>query len=148
MGGRHSVCQASRECTDCLTVSDLATWSASKMTFLSPLLPFYDKEIKKVYGPGGSASHAYIRQAIGGERQDDYFSPVGSLLSHLCSELAWHFPDMRHLEEYFRKVSLVGSGQGRMRLWDIGIYSEKIRDRVYRGELSNGVPYDEWHIAF
>src|SRR3954454_22915462 len=36
-----------RECIDCLTVSDLATWSASKMTFLSPLLPFYDKEIKK-----------------------------------------------------------------------------------------------------
>jgi hypothetical protein len=35
-----------------------------------------------------------------------------------------------------------------MRLWDINIYSEKIRDRVYSGQLSNGVPYDKWHIAF
>ena len=62
--------------------------------------------------------------------------------------LAWFFPDMRQLEEYFPKVNLGGSGQGHMRRWNIDIYSEKIRDRVYRRELSNGVPYDEWHIAF
>ena len=137
-----------RECIDCLTVSDLATWSARKTTFLSPHLSFYNEEFKKIYGPGGSATSAYICQAIGGDRQEDYFSPIGSLLSHLFSELAWQFPDMRHLEEYFRKVQLVGSGKGSMRLWDISIYSEKIRDRVYRGQLSNGVPYDEWHVGF
>src|SRR5882724_3080284 len=137
-----------RECIDSITVSDLATWSASKMTFLSPLMPFYNDEIKKIYGPKGSATSAYICQAIGGDRQEDYFSPIGSLLSGLFSELAWNFPDMRQFEEYFRKVKLVGSGQGHMRLWDIGIYSEKIRDRVYRGQLSNGIPYDEWHVAF
>jgi len=114
----------------------------------SPLLPFYNDETKKVYGPNGSASSGYMCQAIGGDRQEDYFSPIGSLLSKLFSELAWIFQDMRQLEEYFRKVRLVGSGQGHMRLWDINIYSEKIRDRVFRGELSNGVPYDEWHIVF
>ena len=80
--------------------------------------------------------------------QKEYFSPVGALLSNLFSRLAWVFPDMRPLEEYFRKVNMLGSGSGQMRLWDISIYSEKIRDRVYRGQLSNGVPYDEWHVAF
>ena len=55
---------------------------------------------------------------------------------------------MRALEEYFRKVDVLGGGHGRMRLWSIDIYSEKIRDRVYRGELSNGVAYDEWAVAF
>jgi len=74
--------------------------------------------------------------------------PKSSLLSGLFSELAWVFTDMRQLEEYFRKVNLAGSGQGRMRLWSIDIYSAKIRDRVYRGALSNGVPYDEWHVGF
>ena len=74
--------------------------------------------------------------------------PKSSLLSGLFSELAWVFTDMRQLEEYFRKVNLAGSGQGRMPLWSIDIYSAKIRDRVYRGALSNGVPYDEWHVGF
>ena len=55
---------------------------------------------------------------------------------------------MRQLEEYFRKTNLLGQGQGPMRLWDISIYSEQIRDRVYNGQLSNGVPFDEWSIAF
>jgi hypothetical protein len=137
-----------RECIDFITVSDLATWKVTKMTYLSPLLPFYNDEIRKIYGPDGSATTGYICCAIGADRQKDYFSPIGSLLSGLFSALSWIFPDMQQIEEYFRKVNLVGSGQGRMRLWDINIYSEKIRDRVYRGQLSNGVPYDEWHIAF
>jgi len=137
-----------RECIDFITVSDLATWKVTKMTYLSPLLPFYSDDLKKIYGPNGSATTGYICCAIGGDRQKEYFSPIGTLLSGLFSELAWLFPDMRQLEEYFRKVNLLGSGQGRMRLWNIDIYSEKIRDRVYRGQLSNGVPYDEWHIAF
>ena len=137
-----------RECIDFLTVSDLATWEVTKMTYLSPLLPLYNDEIKEIYGPNGSATTGYICCAIGADRQKEYFSPIGTLLSGLFSKLAWIFPDMRQLEEYFRKVNLVGSGQGSMRRWDIDIYSEKIRDRVYRGQLSNGAPYDEWHIAF
>ena len=55
---------------------------------------------------------------------------------------------MRNLEEYFRKVNLFGSGVGRMRQWDLSIYSEKIRQRVYNGSLSNGIPFDEWSIFF
>jgi hypothetical protein len=137
-----------RECIDLITVSDLATWNIMKMTYLSPRLPFYNDTLKKIYGPDGSASSAYVCQAIGGERQEDYFSPIGTLLSKLFSALAWAFPDMRQLEEYFRRVKLLGSGQGGMRLWDINIYSEKIRDRVFRGEFSNGDSYDEWHVVF
>jgi hypothetical protein len=56
-------------------------------------------------------------------------------------------PAMRQLEEYFRKVNLGGSGEGRMRKWPIDIYSQGIRNRVNLGPLS-GVQYDEWCIAF
>lgn len=137
-----------RECIDFVTVSDLATWKIIKMTYLSPLLPFYNENIKKIYGPNGYSTTGYICCAIGADRQKEFFSPIGSLLSGLFSMLAWVFPDMRLLEEYFRKVNLAGSGQGKMRIWDINIYSKKIQDRVYRGQLSNGASYDEWQIGF
>lgn len=137
-----------RESIDFLTVSDLATWKATKITYFSPLLPFYSGELRKIYGPDGYATTGYICHAIGADRQNEHFSPIGALLSGLFSELAWTFPDMRQLEEYFRKVKLGGSGEGRMRQWSIDIYSSKIRERVHRGELSNGMPYDEWQFAF
>jgi hypothetical protein len=137
-----------RECIDFLTVADLATWKISKISYLSPLRPWYDEYLKKIYGPDGCGTTGYVCFAIGADRQKEFFSPIGSLLSSLFSMLSWVFPDMRQLEEYFRRVNLVGSGEGNMRLWDINIYSEKIRDRVYRGELSNGVPYDEWSVGF
>jgi hypothetical protein len=137
-----------RECIDFISVSDLATWQSTKMTFLSPRHYSGNVELQKIYGPNGSATTGYVCHAIGGDRQEQHFSPIGTLLSGIFSRLAWTFSDMRPLEEYFRKVHLVGSGEGRMRKWPIDIYSEGIRDRVHRGELSNGVPYDEWHIGY
>jgi len=55
---------------------------------------------------------------------------------------------MRPIEEYFRKVNLMGRGGGKGRLWGLEIYSEEIRERVYNGHLSNGLPFDEWSVAF
>jgi len=136
------------ECIDLLCVSDLATWTVRKMTFLSPKLPSYRETMAKLYGPDGTASTGYLCHAIGQERQSDYFSPLGLLLSHLYSHLAWTFADMRNLEEYFRKVDLGGSGVGKMRQWDITIYSPEIRGRVYNGMLFNGMSFDEWSLVF
>jgi hypothetical protein len=145
----QAVCHP-RESIDFITVSDLAAWHVTKLTYLSPLRPGYEPDDRRRYGPDGTAGTAYICHAIGADRQEDYFSPVGSLLSGLFSALAWDFPDMRPLEDYFRQLRLSGSGEGHMRTWGIDIYSELIRDRVYRGDLSNGVLaiYDQWRIAF
>jgi len=136
------------ECLDFLVVSDLAAWTVSKMTYLSPKLPYYNDKLAEIYDPNGCATTAYICHAIGAERQRDYFSPLGVLLAGTFSKLAWMFPDMRQLEEYFRKVNLMGSGSGRMRRWDIDIFSEEIRERIFNGNLSNGVPFDEWSVGF
>lgn len=133
---------------DFITVSDLATWQTMKTTYLSPKSPYYKGEIEKIYGKDGSGTSSYVCAAIGAERQEDYFSPIGVLLAGLFSKLAWTFKDMRGLDSYFRKVNMMGSGQGRMRLWPLSIYSEGIRQRVYNGQLSNGDLYDEWHVAF
>lgn len=137
------------ECLDFLVVADLAAWTVNKMTYLNPN-KFPDdiaKELAKTYGPNGSAITSYTCHCIG-EGQKDYFSPLGVLLSGTYSKLAWMFPDMRHLEEYFRKVNLLGSGSGQMRFWGLDIYSEEIRGRVYNGNLSNRVTFDEWSDGF
>ncbi|MEM7797155.1 MAG: DUF6602 domain-containing protein [Cyanobacteria bacterium P01_C01_bin.118] len=125
-----------RQCLDYLCVADLATWSILKMTNLPP------------YGKDSSARTSYVCHEVGSRQQADFFSPIGKLLSGLFSDLAWTFTDMRTLEEYFRNVNLQGRGNGRMRLWDIGVYSDKIKDRVCRGELTNGLFYDEWSMYF
>lgn len=136
------------ECIDFITVADLATWTVSKMTYFGPKFVPFNEEMAKLYGPNGSACSSYMRHQIGGDRQKDFFSPLGVLLSALFSKLAWTLPDMRTLEEYFRKVNLMGAGAGRMRHWGLDIYSEKIRNRVFNGPLSNGVSFDEWHVVF
>jgi hypothetical protein len=102
-----------RECLDFLVVADLAAWHVFKMTYLNPnkFPANIAKEMAKNYGPDGSATTSYICHAIC-EGQKDYFSPLGVLLSATYTRLAWIFPDMRQLEEYFRKVNLGGSGRG------------------------------------
>ena len=136
------------ECLDVICVSDLGTWIVSKLTYMSPKSSTYSASIAEIYGRDGCALSSYLCHKVGGERQSDYFSPLGTFLSYLYSSLAWTFPDMRNLEEYFRKVNLSGSGRGKMRRWDISIYSEQIQQRVYNGVLSNGASFDEWSIHF
>ena len=144
------------ECIDLITVADLASWTVFKFTYNSPRFPHFNAE---VYGPNGSASTCHFCSPIGKrvigtdyswlKDQKDYFSPLGVLVSVLYSRLAWTFPDMRSLEEYFRKIDLMGRGLGeRGRLWELSIYSQLIQQRIFDGQLSNGVPYDEWSICF
>ncbi len=144
------------ECIDLITVADLAAWSVFKFTFDSPRFKHFDPRLS---GPNGSALTDYICSPLGASAVDsksswlreqrEYFSPLGVLVSSLYSKLAWTFPDMRNLEEYFRKVNLSGRGRGQLgRVWDLSIYSEQIRDRVFDGQLSNGVAFDEWSMAF
>ncbi len=137
------------ECIDFVCVADLATWSVSKTTYLSPKLANYSKNLAEIYRKDGSASSAYLCGAIEQECQERYFSPLGVLLSGIYSKLAWNFHDMRNLEEYFRKVNLRGFGSStKLRRWDVSIYSEAIRDRVYQGHLADGSNSDEWSIWF
>lgn len=136
------------QCLDFITVSDLATWQSLKTTYFSPKLANYIDEFEKIYGKDGAGISSYTCSAIGIEGQKDYFTPIGVLLAGLFSKLAWTFKDMQGLDSYFRKVDMMGNGQGRARFWPITIYSEEIRKRVYSGLLSNGQSYDEWSIAF
>ncbi|KAF1084323.1 hypothetical protein SPSYN_02099 [Sporotomaculum syntrophicum] len=133
---------------DFITVSDLATWQAVKVVFMTPKKPYYNDAFEEIYGKNGSGTSSYVVASIGTKQQKDYFSPISVLLAGLFSKLSWKFTDMRELDLYFRKVNMMGFGEGKTRLWPISIYSEGIRNRIYKGQLSNGVAYDEWHCVF
>jgi hypothetical protein len=133
------------EFLDFLTVSDLATWDIMKLAFVNPGI--YPAELsvatQKYFVPNGAAYTSRSCFAIAQANQVMSFSPLGTLLLGLYSKLAWEFPDMRPLEEYFRKVGISGNGQGYMRPWGIEIYSEQIRNRVSHGGFTHTL-FDEW----
>lgn len=135
------------ECLDFISVADFATWTALKSIANLSAKLLAKPELAKLYGPNGTCNVGYVCHQIKGDRQKAHFSPLGVLLSELFSKLAWTFPDMRSLEEYFRLVNLRGTGEGVSRQWHPGIFSEKIRERVCNGPLSNEF-YDEWKALY
>ncbi len=137
-----------RESIDFISVSDLATWQTMKQTFTNPALTSNNAALRRFFGAEGFSATGYSCHAIGGDHQKQYFSPIGTLLSGMFSQLAWRFSDMRRMEEYFRKVDLAGTGAGWMRKWPIEIYSNGIRNRVRHGPLSSSSAFDEWQNIF
>lgn len=133
---------------DLLCVSDLAAWTSSTMTFFGPRQTQDWSAMAPIYGPNGSATSAYIGHTATNEQQVEQFTPVGVLISYLSQKLAWENPSLRDLADYYRITNISGSGKGVMRMWPSSIYSEGIRERVEVGMLSNGKPWDEWHVAF
>jgi hypothetical protein len=132
---------------DFVTVSDLATWYASKILCNNPKFTSDDCSLKELFR-NGSVMSIYICEAIGDEQHQEFFSPISVLLAGLFSKLSWIFNDMRELEAYFRQVKMIGSGKGRMRYWPITIYSEGIRNRIFNGQGSNNLEFDEWRWRF
>lgn len=133
---------------DLLCVADLAAWTSSTMTFFGPRQALDWSAMAAIYGPNGSATSAYIGHTRSHEQQVEQFTPIGVLISYLSQKLAWENPSLRDLADYYRIANIAGSGQGNMRMWPSSIYSDEIRSRVEAGQLSNGKPWDEWHVAF
>jgi hypothetical protein len=133
---------------DLLCVADLAAWSSSRMTFFGPRQMHDWSTMAAIYGPDGSATSAYVGHTFEQDQQVDQFTPIGVLISYLSQQLAWENPSLRDLADYYRITNISGSGKGYMRMWPSSIYSEEIRSRVEAGMLSNGKPWDEWHVGF
>jgi hypothetical protein len=135
-----------REAIDILCVADLGTWTVTKMNGINPNR-FSDPVMATLYG--GHANSGYMCHAKSLPRQEVNFSPLGTLFSALYHKLAWAYPDMRNLDDYFGQVRLRGTAEGISRNWDLSIYSEKTRDKVLNGECHNpGGAFDEWSQVF
>lgn len=133
---------------DIICVSDLATWSSTKITFIGPNQISNWKAMLEKYGPNGSASSGYVCHSKETKNQSEYFTPIGAMITSLFNKLAWEYPNLRSLAKYFTATNIQGSGSGGLRSWESNIYSDEIREKVELGQLSNGKPWDEWAITF
>lgn len=137
-----------REMLDILCIADLATWVSSKTTWIGPALIPDWSVMSNIYGPNGAATTAYISHSDNSQNQQETFMPIGTMITHLLSKLAWEEPDLRKLARYFFEANVPGAGQGRMRLWSEEIYSEKVKSKVTSGHLVSGDFWNEWSISF
>ena len=135
---------------DLICVADLGTWTLSKLTFLGPQQFDYTRDavLLAMYGPNGSAMSIYVQHSLTQDTQEEFFTPIGSFISHLCRKLAWENASLRDLALYYTKANMGGAGHGGGRRWDSSIYSEEIRARIEAGNLSNGKRWDEWGVFF
>lgn len=135
-----------RECLDFLCVADLGMWASWKSTFYPPS---YFATLAG-YGEHGAAVSEYVAFTGLENSEKIYFTPVGSLLAYLSRRLAWEIPSLRQLADYYYKVSLTGGGTIHQRTWTSSIYSDPVRHRVERDQMTPaglGV-WDEWSTNF
>jgi hypothetical protein len=138
-----------REMLDIICVSDLAFWSASKMTYFGPSYSPWSPSMENIYGKNGSTTTSYLQHSYKTENQVEQFTPIGSMISSLFAKIGWENSNLRSLADYYRLVNIGGSGSGHMRMWNTDqIFSDQTRDSILSGQLKNGSAWDEWSFMF
>ena len=125
-----------RECLDVLCVADLATWSLSKQTFRLP-----EK-------PNVGARTVYYEHTHYYNSKSKHFNPIGTLISRLSIRLAWEYPYLRDLADYYLRTSIDGSAGGSERHWSSSVYKRENRQRTGIGDTSSSPFWDEWSSIF
>jgi len=138
---------------DLLCVADLAAWTTMKVAFIGPhQVPAWAPGMIALYGRNGCATSSYMGHTRDHHSPEDpqvpHFTPIGTLISHVCQRLGWEEPSLRDLADYYRITNIGGSAKGSLRTWPSSIYSEEIQSMVEAGKLSNGKAWDEWSMGF
>jgi hypothetical protein len=111
-----------RESLDYLCVSDLATWTTSRLPWMPPAhvptLP--GNEIQKKEG----AMYTTIMRTHPGEG----FNALASLIGHLYIRLSYFDRTLLPLADNLRATGTLGGGGGLTRIWNLGdVYSDEVR---------------------
>lgn len=130
---------------DVICVADLSFWSSGKIVFISPrTLPDWST-MPLNYSEKEMAVSYYLESKMMFKEHALHFTPIGALITTLWNKISYEDPSLRKLAQYFLNVNMVGSEQGKMRIWEMSIYSNEIRNRIVSGELKQGEPWDEWN---
>ena len=129
-----------RQTLDLLCVADFGTWVSGRFTF-----------IPSQSGLKGTPQSIYVRYTPSHQAQYDHFTPIGTLISSLSRRLAWEYPALRNLVDYYYVTQIGGNGEGSFRQWPVSIYSENIQQRLRRGLVNlpqNPMSWNEWQFTF
>ena len=74
-------------------------------------------------------------------------TPIGTLLTNLLYKLAWEYPSIRTMADYFRESGVGDVGSGEIRFWDKNILSTDTVKAINSNKLSNKI-WDEWCFGF
>lgn len=139
-----------REMLDILCIADLATWIATRQTFVGPSLfgetwsasaALYDYPLE------GCCSTAYMGPNI--DSPQAMPRPVGVMFAKLLTQLAWEDTSLRAFADYWRLAGMHGPGAGRPRSWRVtDVYSPGVAPQVTAGQLTNGESWSEWDMFF
>ena len=136
----YSLVSHPRLSLDLLCVADLATWTLFKSTFIFP-------QAHAKYGADIGAKSVYFGHTTS-NNQPENFNPIGTLISRLSLRLAWEYPPLRDLADYYQRTSIDGSASGKSRYWTNSIYSEGKAPRAEASHLSNKTFWNEWNNSF
>lgn len=134
-----------RDLFDVICVADLATWSNNYCSWAplkhipEPWQPHFEREFG---GPLGVTTtqfrfdESFQQGALG-------FTPIGVAISQIAQRMAWRDSDLRSFAAY--SAISAGNGQGFQRPWNLDVYTPLTREKVERGEVTNGWPgEDQW----
>ncbi|HLL46211.1 MAG TPA: DUF6602 domain-containing protein [Longimicrobiaceae bacterium] len=150
--------QHPKELIDVLCISDLGTWSTSRMItagkhLLGPPKMRYGTQQDlwtDIHAAGGlveTTTFCFAKPYQSSAETPNLFTPIGSFLTTLLEKLAWRDTSLRELAEYFNATNLLGPGQGALRPWPLSILSPEVRVRLQQGHLSVGKRWDEWGMV-
>ncbi|HSZ73473.1 MAG TPA: DUF6602 domain-containing protein [Rhizomicrobium sp.] len=99
--------------TDFLCIADLGTWHTMGVAKYeaSWVAPEDAAELQHAFGGPWGVQTATMCSAVGHERQEENFRPIGALIALLTQELAWDDTAVRDLADYYRLANLWGRGR-------------------------------------
>ena len=139
-----------REMLDIVCVANLAHWSAMKNIWFSTAKNMiiaeeekqrYIKELEHRFGPDGTIQTVYGCHSKNHPAQQEHFTPIGSMLTHLLYKIAFENKEIRSIADHFSRSNLLGAGIGSIRSWNSAILTEKVRNQV----LANGTIHETWN---
>jgi hypothetical protein len=150
--------QHPREVLDMICVSDLAAWSTYKiinagqdiLSLLSIRYQHLGELWDEIQKAGGVIETPYmccadVYQTT--EEKKQLFTPIGAFLATLLAKLAWVDAGLRPLAEYFILADLLGSGQGKGKIWPLTVLSDELAAKLRRGGcLVSGHRWHEWSM--
>lgn len=74
-------------------------------------------------------------------------TPIGTLLNTLLHKLAWEYPSIRTMADYFRESGVSDVGSGTARFWNKNVLSDEVIKSIHSNKLTNKI-WDEWCFGF
>lgn len=127
---------------DLIGVADLALWSSSKMTYMNlGRMP----NLKNI-SPNTNLNPCMKTSYGCYSGNNDKNNPIGGIITTILNKIAWEYPALQSLAEYFNASRMKGTGKGILRNWDTDVYSEKTLKKL-ETQGTTGKQWSDWCIS-